>query len=82
MEDKYMMQKRITNSKNKNSKLDKTYVDLLKTNGVKIINSKGNRGGWDITIQIDDLVDLELIEYLINFKLILDIGTIVIDDKI
>ena len=77
-----MMQKRVTNSKNKNSKLDKTYVELLKQHGIKIINSKGNRGGWDITIQIDDLGDLELIEYLINFKLILDIGTIVIDDKI
>lgn len=77
-----MMQIRISNSNNKNSKLDKTYVNLLKQNGVKIINSKGNRGGWDITIQIDTLVDLELIQYLINFKLILDIGTLVIDDKI
>ena len=76
------MQIRLSNSKNKNSKLDKTYVELLKQHGIKIINSKGNRGGWDITIQIDTLVDLELIQYLISFKLIIDIGTIVIDDKI
>ena len=77
-----MMQVRLSNSKNKNGQLDKTYVDLLKQNSIKIINSKGNRGGWDITIQIDTLVDLELIQYLINFKLIMDIGTITIDDKI
>ena len=77
-----MMQTRISNSNNKNSKLDKTYVNLLKQHDVNIINAKGNRGGWDITIQIDTLADLELIQYLINFKLIMDIGTIVIDDKI
>lgn len=77
-----MMQVRISNSKNKNSKLDKAYVELLKQGNVNIINSKGSRGGYDLTVQIDTLVDFEMIQYLINFDLTVKMGAIIIEDMV
>lgn len=74
------MQVRISNAKNKNAKLDKAYVELLKQSNVNIINSKGSRGGYDLTVQIDTLVDFETIQYLIKFDLTVKIGAIVIED--
>ena len=77
-----MMQIRISNAKNKNAKLDKAYVELLKQGGVNIINCKGSRGGYDLTVQIDTLVDFEMIQYLIKFDLTVKMGAIIIEDMV
>ena len=72
---------KIINECNKNNQLDKRWFEVIVANFV-VLNSHGNRGGYDVSIILNSIKDLAKLQSLITYDITFRMGVIIINDKI
>lgn len=72
---------KIINTCNKNNQLDKRWFEVIVANFV-VLNSKGNRGGYDVSIILNSIDELAKLQSLITYDITFRMGVIIINDQI